>query len=580
MIKNSVIKIHTKGCRKLTDFENLGYNINDEFIFLKIEDLNTGSRQLVEVVCDYCNKEVIISYKEYLRNIKKSNKYACSKICGSEKAKETCLYTIGVINHMQLKETQEKARKTNKERYGVEYLMQSEEIKDKSKKTNLERYGVDIISKSNNTKEKVRNTNLERYGVEYLMQSEVIKGKSKNTLLSNYGVDNPSKSIEIKEKVKQNNLEKYGVDYPSKLDSVKEKVRNTNIERYGFNSIQENESFRKDNFKIANHENYIRYIGESISEFKCDCDKDHIFYISSDNFFHREGLPLCTVCYPISDSKSIKEKELYDYIKSVYDDEIITSYRDVLEIDIYLPGLRIGFEFNGLYWHSEIFKHKNYHKEKTNFFKEKGIRIIHIWEDDWIYKKDIIKSQICNWINKTKNKIFARKCEIREVDDNKLIRKFLDNNHIQGFVGSEIKIGLYYNDELITLMIFDRFEGRKKMNDGYNLSRFCNKLNTIVIGGASKLLKYFIYKYDPNRIVSYADKSWSNGEMYIKLGFNKINESEADYKYIINNKRKHKQSFIKKNIGIIDTTESKYMKQNEFYKIWDCGKIKFEICRV
>jgi len=220
MIKDNLIKIPTKGCRKLDGFENLGYNINDEFIFLKIEDLNTGSRQLVDVICDYCKEEVSVTYKEYLRNIRKGGKYACSKICGSEKAKETCLNTIGVINHMQLKETQEKTKKTNKERYGVEYLMQSEVIKDKSKKTNLDRYGVDIISKLDDIKEKVKNTNLERYGVEYLMQSEEIKEKSKNTLLCNYGVDNPSKSIDVKEKVKKTNIERYGVGYPSKLDLI------------------------------------------------------------------------------------------------------------------------------------------------------------------------------------------------------------------------------------------------------------------------------------------------------------------------------------------------------------------------
>ena len=284
---------------------------------------------------------------------------------------------------------------------------------------------------------------------------------------------------------------------------------------------------------------------------------------------------LCTICNQISSQTSYKENEIFDFITSIYSGKIIKSWRENrLEIDIYLPELGIGFEFNGIWWHSDKYKKKDYHKDKINFFKDKGIRIIYIWEDDWIFKNEIIKSQIKNWLNITESKIFARKCKI-EIIDNKIGNIFLNENHIQGSDRSILKIGLFYKNELVGIMTFNKSEGRKKMCDyEWNLSRFCNKLNTNVVGGASKILTYFIEKYKVKRIVSYADKDWSIGNLYHKIGFNLISESNPDYKYVIKNKRKNKANFKKSNLKT-ELTESEYMKSVP--KIWDSGKMKFEM---
>ena len=274
---------------------------------------------------------------------------------------------------------------------------------------------------------------------------------------------------------------------------------------------------------------------------------------------------------------SIKEKELYNYIKSIYPGEIIQSYRDKLEIDIYLPELKLGFEFNGLYFHSEVFKEKNYHLEKMDLFKNKDIKIIYIWEDDWDVKNDTIKSQIKNWIGLSENKIYARKCYVKEVTDNKIIKDFLNQNHIQGWVNSVFKLGLYHGNELVSLMVFDQYEGRKKMEEsGWNLSRFCNKTNHSIVGGASKLLNYFIKLKNPTRMVSYADKTWTDGNMYYKLGFKMVDQTRPDYKYIVENKRVHKSRFRKSNLNT-ELTEREYMKQQGINRIYDCGKVKFEL---
>jgi hypothetical protein len=451
----------------------------------------------------------------------------------------------------------------------------SESTKNKLKKTLKDKYGVDHYSKTNEYIKKVKETSLIKYGVDNFSKTEEYLKKSKETSLIKYGVDNFTKTKEYLDKSKKTFLRKWGVEFPTQSEEIKDKIKKTNMKKYGTSHIFMSDKYRIDNFKISNHINYISYTNDN-NLFKCDCGKDHKFEISTDDYYGRikSNNKLCTICYPISDLSSIKEKMLFDYIHSIYSEEIISSYRDKYEIDIYLPDLKLGFEFNGLYWHSDKFKEKNYHINKTNYFKKKGIRIIHIWEDDWLYKSEIIKSQIKNWLGLNNKKIFARNCQIKEVKNTK---NFLNMNHIQGNDRSNIKIGLYYNNELLSLMTFNKTEGRKKMEEGgWNLSRFCNKLDTNIVGGASKILNYFINTYKPKRIITYADKDWSIGNLYYKIGFNLLYETKQDYKYIIDNKRVHKSRYRKSRLKT-NISEDKYMSNLNILKIWDCGKMKFEI---
>ena len=492
-----------------------------------------------------------------------------------EKIKKNNLERWGVEHNFMLQEAIEKRKITYLKNWGVDNPSKSDEIKDKKRETCLKNWGVDNPLKSDEIKEKIKETNLERWGVKYVLSNNEIRDKSKKSLIKNFGVDHNMKSTKVIEKMKENNLEKWGVEWTLQSPDIRKNIIEKNLEKIGVDHYRKYEEFRKDKMIISNDSNYIKYIGENISLF--NCYNGHEFEISSINYFSRKknNLLLCTVCNPIGDSKSIKEGELFNWIKSIYNGEIIQSYRDSMEIDIYLPELGLGFEFNGLYWHSELRKDKNYHINKTKWFIDRGIKIIHIWEDDWVYKGDIIKSQIRNWLGLTEGKIFARDCHVKVINDSKIVTEFLERNHIQGKVNSKIKIGLYSNGELVSIMTFDQFEGRRKMEpSGWNLSRFCNKLNYSVVGGASKLLKYFIKEYKPSRIVSYADRDWSNGDLYYKLGFNLVGESLPDYKYIIDGRRVHKSRFRKSNLNT-QLTESQYMKKSQIWRIWDCGKIKF-----
>ena len=298
-----------------------------------------------------------------------------------EKSRKTNLKKYGVDSYSKTEEFKLKLKKTNLEKYGFEYLFQSEEFRKSIRNSNLEKYGFEYYSQTEDFLEKVKKTCLERFGHENPMESETVKEKLKNSFFKKYGVDNPNKLECVREKIKSTNLEKYEVEFPSQSPIIKEKVKETNLKNYGTTNVMYNEEFRKQNFIISNHPNYLKFsIEDGTNEFRCDCGELHNFKIFADNFYKRleSNNPLCTVCYPISDSRSIKEEELLKFIQSVYGGEIVKSYRDKFEIDIYLPQMNLGFEFNGLRWHSSEYRENDYHLEKTRYFSERGIRIVHI----------------------------------------------------------------------------------------------------------------------------------------------------------------------------------------------------------
>jgi hypothetical protein len=483
-------------------------------ILSNIDNIGKWSNSIIKVSCDSCSIEKEIKYKLYTSYGYEDGIYYCRKC---------------------------KLKINNLEKWGVENVFQLDSVKNKIKETNLEKWGVENPSQNKIINDKIKKTlsNLDK---------KVIHEKRVETVKNKWGVENISKLNEIKSKKVESYKLKYNVDHNKK-----------------------SELFRLDNFKISNDPYYLRYKENSISVFKCQ-EKGHEFDIHIDNYLKRVKYKtlLCTICNPIDKHQSGKEIKLYNFIKSIYDGEIIQNYKvDRQEIDIYLPELNLGFELNGIYWHSDKFKNKYYHKDKSDFFNKIGIRLIHIWEDDFDSKFQIIKSQINNLLN-LNTKIWARKCQVKEINETSICRSFLDENHIQGYANSNLKLGLYNDSELVAIMTFDHFEGRKKMNNNeWNLNRFCNKLNYSVIGGASKLLNHFINNYDVNRIISYADLDWSRGDLYEKLGFKKISESNPDYKYLVNEKRVHKSNFKKSKTGITESDLNNY-------KVWDCGKIKFE----
>lgn len=302
------------------------------------------------------------------------------------------------------------------------------------------------------------------------------------------------------------------------------------------------------------------------------------FSIEANSFLMGHGCPFHNL------NASSKEKEIALFIKSISDEEVITSDRsllDGLELDIYLPKHQVAIEFDGVFWHNENCKDINYHINKTNLCKEKGVRLIHIFEDEWIEKPQIWKSMLRNLLGQTKIRIFARKCIVKEISWQDC-NDFVNENHLQGKCSSSIHLGLFYNEELVSVMSFGKsrhFIGNGKMQ--YELMRFCNKIDTNVIGGASKLWSYFLKTYNPISVISYADRRWSIGNLYERLGFTLARISKPNYFYVIKDKRYNRFNFrksilVKKYGCPPEMTEKEFCYRQKWYRIYDCGCLCYE----
>ena len=257
------------------------------------------------------------------------------------------------------------------------------------------------------------------------------------------------------------------------------------------------------------------------------------------------------------------------------------------EIDIHCQEKKIAVECNGIYWHSELQgKDKNYHLNKTKLCNSRGIKLIHIFENEFLYKEKIVKARLKNIFGFNNYRIFARKCKVKEINS-QLKDKFLNKYHIQGSDKSSIKLGLFYKSRLVAVMTFCKNRkalGKSHVEGEWELSRFATVQNFSITGGAGKLLKYFERNFKPKKITSYADKRWSEGNLYEKLGFDKIRESKPNYWYFKGYKREltHRFTFRKselsKKLKTFDPnkTEWQNMQDNGWDRIWDCGNLVFE----
>jgi len=289
----------------------------------------------------------------------------------------------------------------------------------------------------------------------------------------------------------------------------------------------------------------------------------------------------CELCFPVGTSQA--EQEINNWIKSL-DFSTEKIYLDGKEIDIYIPSLKLGIEYCGLYWHSDLApvpKYKLYHLNKLNLANQNGIRLITIFEDEWLNRKEQVKGFLLSVLGKNNNKIDGRKCTVKEVPFNE-IRLFLKQHHIQGSVNNiSIGVGIFFQQQMIgvlTLSSHHRCGNRKK--DEIVLSRLCFSKDYSVRGGASKMFKYAKSTAKMilgiKKIISWSDNRWSEGNVYKQLGFDVAQNLKPDYSYTMTTlqKRLSKQSMKKKNKQLL--TEEQMRKSLNLGKIWDCGKKRWE----
>ena len=611
-----------------------------EALWLYYEGLDESSKP----TCPVCGK--LLPFIKFIKGYKSFCSRECAWKGTREKAKKTMIERYGGVGYASPK-TREKIISTNMERYGCKCGLQNVDVREKAKKTNLERYGATSPMKSEVVKEKTKRTMMERYGVEHALQSEQLLNKSKQTCKSHYGVEFPGMSGAVKEKIRKTNLERYGVEFPGMSEAVKEKIRKTNLERYGreygfdydkvkktcverygvenpFANEEIKEKIQKTNlerygvdniFKNSGFKQYVRdickqkflethqdiidveyihnqqpiYTIKCHNSDRCNLCKEKCFKLTRNQYYNRisHNIELCPIknplCFSNNSSIEIFIKELLDQ----YNIEYKSNNRSIIgskELDIYIPSKNIAIECNGCYWHSELKKPNNsYHIAKMRECEKRGIQLIQIWEDWIIHKPEIVKSLVLSKLGIYKDRIYARKCTLREVPMDECAN-FLENNHLQGSVNGSIRLGLYRdNDELVSIMVLGK--KRKSVNgissdDAYELYRYCNKKNTQVLGGASKLFTYFVKNYNPNQIDSFSSNDISNGGLYKMLRFTKEPKISRSYWYIDSTMhRMHRFSFRKSELVKLgfdpSLSESQITESMGLLKIYDSGQSKW-----
>lgn len=438
---------------------------------------------------------------------------------------------------------------------------------------------VKCMNQNDERKRAIESSFQKNHGVTNHNQLDTVKSKKVSTYLQKYGVRNPMHSNVIKSKLKTTLLDKYGVDNPMKISHVIDNFKQRTSVGEEFNVKRMLSRIDDNQYKFITH-------SANTSTFvHIKCSKD--FSINSNLLNSRLGIvELCLNCNPLKSYSDI-EKRIVEFLN-----ENAISYelknRRLLggkEIDILIPSHKLGIEINGLYWHSDKFSvmDSEYHINKTNGCFENDIQLLHFYEDEIRYKIEIVKSMILSKIGTgTLHRIAARKCEVKLIARDEY-RDFTENFHLQGYAPASIMLGLFSENECVSVMGFN--EPRKIFSNasGYDaeLVRYCSKIGLSVIGGASKLFSFFLKNYSYRRILSYSDLRYSVGNVYISLGFTHIGVSKPGYFYFKPSVGIRETRFKYQKHKLItrgyDPTKSEHeiMREEGYYRIYDCGQNKF-----
>jgi ribosomal protein L44E len=324
-----------------------------------------------------------------------------------------------------------------------------------------------------------------------------------------------------------------------------------------------------------------KYLKKSIFDLRCQvCNKEHSRELTNSRWKDI----YCPGCFG-DQGISKEESELLDYIK-LLDSDTIQSYRfdGKKEFDVYSPKIKLAAEYDGVYWHSTntvegLKDFKNKHLYKTNWAIENGMELFHVFSNEWTdpIKKEIWKSMISHKF-KLSNRLFARECTIRTITHQES-SEFLDVNHLQGRDQSSVRLGLFFENTLCAVMTFTKAKYNK--NYEWELSRYCNKIHNTIVGGASKLLKFFINSAKPNSIIAYANRRYSEGDIFKVLGFTKLNITRPNYSYFKSQNLHARNKFQKHKLNAVlsdydpNLTEFQNMFNNKYRVIFDCGNVSY-----
>jgi hypothetical protein len=325
--------------------------------------------------------------------------------------------------------------------------------------------------------------------------------------------------------------------------------------------------------------NKFTFEGFEGNEYKIKCTKCQSYFIRQAFYLSGE----CKICI---EGKLCKTEHVIRDVISSHGLAASKLQIGKKEIDIFIKDKMIGIEYCGLRWHSDLLSDdaRLKHLSKLQLANDNGIRLITIFEDEWLTRKPQVLNFLKSVLGTSDRKVFARKCSVRAISRIESA-KFIDDNHIQGASKrSHVFFGLFLGEELLGVI-----SGSSHHRGGSDLvlDRLCFKDGVSVAGGSSKLLKHFMVWACENgyrKIVSWSDNRWSEGNVYEKLGFRLEAVLPPDYSYVKGNKRTSKQSMKKANIAkkhpeiySPDKTERQMTQELGLARIWDCGKKRWSI---
>jgi hypothetical protein len=498
----------------------------------------------------------------------------------------------GVTNVMDDPQIRARVFATNNERYGADMPFQSEVVRDRAKATLLERIGVETPFESAEIRARAEASFIENHGVPNKMQiaraafneqhgvtnayqAQFVKDAIKETMNERYGADHPMQSPEIYARAVQSFVDHYGVDNPMKDDGVKRTHQDTMMANHGVHNPSQLHLDRQLYAIIQNKNDFSRLLESSSLSEICE----------------RYGCSIKT----IYDNHDRHELDILKRgVRSRYEEEIALSLTNMnvefvrnstalthpQQVDFYIPHHNLAIEFNGLYWHSEGGgkKDRAYHAKKTEQCIEGHVQLLTIFEDEWNNHRETIINHIKHLCKKTEKVIGARKVTISESNDRRAINDFLNCYHIQGSTDSysialEGKIG----EQLVAVFVL------RKSGDFHEIIRYCTDVNSSYPGLFSKFIKHIERFTDVTKLTTIADLRWSYGDIYSKSGFTLVDSIAPDYYYTDYVTRHHKFNFRKDRIAskyglvIEGKTERELTTELGLDRIWDCGKLKFEL---
>lgn len=528
-------------------FDQTGVDNLTQAVCLAVLDQERGT-------CKECGKPT------RWRGVQRGYDETCSRSC-RERYK---------VSSGRIREIQEKIQLTSVERYGTRSPMQNKSIRDKARKTNLERYGATCVMNAPKYKEERREA----------IRSPERREKIRKVMIERYGVENPGQLPGHMDHVKEVFKEKHGVDHWSKIPKKRWDIIKKREEKW-------NKKFP--NLKLLEAHDLFYGTPNSSSKVKVQCRKCGIeeeFLQSTLDYRSTIVNNPCTNCSGITTARSLKEQSIGDFIEDLgfspeYNNRTIIG----TELDIVVHEKNLAIEFCGLFWHRDVDSDSRYrHQRKLDLCEGVGIDLLTIFEDEYDYHPDKVFGSISHALGVSdRKKVGARSCNLDYKVPTKEARSFFDEHHIQGYSNAKYKIGLRYDGKLVACMTFSKPSrakgGKREVSEGeWELNRFATSCR--VPGGASRLFNAFVNSdVTPSVVFSYADRRWSNGNLYRALGMEHLGTTPPNYWYFKKpDLTRHHRFALRKGVVPEDDlglTEWENRQIQGWDRIWDCGSHKF-----